>query len=86
MASHSHFHRKKIDRNLLIDYTATKQIAFGCDEYGEKATLREKLFKWTAGFRRNVTYFAGNLCSARSKWRDCVHSQTKVQFTLFYPN
>jgi hypothetical protein len=61
-------------------------MAFGCAEYGEKATLREKLLRWIAGFRRNVTYFAGNLCSTHSKWHDCVHSQAKVQFTLFYPN
>jgi hypothetical protein len=28
MDSHSHFHRKKIGRNLLVVDSATKQIAF----------------------------------------------------------
>jgi hypothetical protein len=53
-------------------YNATKQIAFCCDEYGAKATLREKLLKRIAGFHRNVTYFAGNLCRAQSNWHDYV--------------
>jgi hypothetical protein len=75
MDSHSHFHRKKVGQNLLVAYSATKQIAFWCDEYGEKATPRGKLLKRIVEFRRNVTYFAGNLCSVECNWHVYVHSK-----------
>jgi hypothetical protein len=45
MVTHSRFHRKKIGRNLLVAYGATKQVAFATPEYDEKATPLEKLLR-----------------------------------------
>jgi hypothetical protein len=55
-----HFHRKKIADGVSVGEESRVSRA----DYDENDTRYGKLLQCIADFRRNVTYFAGNLSKA----------------------